>query len=590
MIIRHLLALVLSVCFFPTAQATTDDGTIWIYGSHFSRPNPNLELIEYTRAALESALHRPVRYREMEEYELRKALSENIPALAVAVAGTAQEQLHNNINAVATMCAPDSSDPDHAVGALVVTRNDRTDINRLEDLKGLKVSSNFPWGFTTTLTVLREFARFDRDPDSFADMIYTGWDHIDRLLRLRRGEADAAVIPSCLLERYRAEGKEILQGLKTVGAKRTASACLASTALYPSYTLLLNTKKFSGNEVKTIYRTVYSMPFYEGLGWGVTTDFSAVEDVYKTLRRGVYAPKPWTWKYLFHKYWQLMLMCLVVLVSWGLFTIRTTHLVKKRTAQLSASLEKEKRLSLEFARLNDRFGKAQKALVISLMSGMVAHELAQPIAGILLYVQSIGLFLKKSVGLDNKTKNRMETAVAEIEACASRAREIVQNVRSYSKAQQRETQPIWLKDLLQRVVARFIKYYGVREEAVTFNVFCDNVLVSGNELELELAFTNILKNSLDAAVSKDDLKIRIESFVGGSETITIEIADNGRRVDDETLLRMNEPLNSTKSKGLGLGLSIVRSIIEAHGGKLILTRVKPQGLLARFILPIASET
>lgn len=222
--------------------------------------------------------------------------------------------------------------------------------------------------------------------------------------------------------------------------------------------------------------------------------------------------------------------------------------------------------------------------MISLMSGMVAHELAQPIVGILLYVQSVGLFIKKAVGLDEKTKRRMETAVAEIEACASRAGEIVQNVRSYSKDQQRETQLIELKPLLERVVERFIKYYDVNEKAITFNVFCDNVLVAGNELELELAFTNILKNSLDAAKNKDDLRIRIESFTGGSETITIEISDNGRRVDDETLLRRNEPLNSTKSKGLGLGLSVGRFIIEAHGGKLILTRAvrtrsKSEGVL-----------
>lgn len=115
-----------------------------------------------------------------------------------------------------------------------------------------------------------------------------------------------------------------------------------------------------------------------------------------------------------------------------------------------------------------------------------------------------------------------------------------------------------------------------------------SILVSGDKLELELVLVNLLRNSLEAQNTDSILPIDISiSTEKGLALITI--SDQAKAMSQEEIWKIEKPLNSSKAKGLGLGLPIVKSIIEAHGGKITFRPNIPKGLIVEIQIPCLGE-
>lgn len=114
-----------------------------------------------------------------------------------------------------------------------------------------------------------------------------------------------------------------------------------------------------------------------------------------------------------------------------------------------------------------------------------------------------------------------------------------------------------------------------------------------DKTELELAVQNLLKNALHAVSSEKNPSVSVsvhkEKSSGGSPRIAISVSDNGPRLSDEAFEKLSSVLSSSKIDGLGLGLSIVRLIVENHGGQLAFFRGPENGLKAVIFLPEADE-
>lgn len=112
--------------------------------------------------------------------------------------------------------------------------------------------------------------------------------------------------------------------------------------------------------------------------------------------------------------------------------------------------------------------------------------------------------------------------------------------------------------------------------------------MKGNVLELTLVFVNLLKNAREAASERPAIAIEVSRSADVMEQVEISVYDNGNRISDERLSSLGQPLYSDKPNGLGLGLSIAKTIVEAHGGSISFRhsfRTDYQGLQVVVSLP-----
>lgn len=112
--------------------------------------------------------------------------------------------------------------------------------------------------------------------------------------------------------------------------------------------------------------------------------------------------------------------------------------------------------------------------------------------------------------------------------------------------------------------------------------------ILGDALELELIFHNLLKNAAEAVSEVSDPLVIASLSVTNREVIVV-ISDNGPRLSDEAFDRLSRLSASGKSDGLGLGLGIVRNLVEENGGRLVLTRNAPSGLRAELRFDLLPE-
>jgi two-component system sensor kinase FixL len=110
-------------------------------------------------------------------------------------------------------------------------------------------------------------------------------------------------------------------------------------------------------------------------------------------------------------------------------------------------------------------------------------------------------------------------------------------------------------------------------------------IVMADPLQIRQVLVNLLSNAIDAAADMADGIVRVRGC-HDSGTIVIEVDDNGRGVATEIAEHLFEPFQTTKTRGMGLGLPLSRQIIEAHGGRIWWERAMPQGTRFHVLLPV----
>lgn len=277
------------------------------------------------------------------------------------------------------------------------------------------------------------------------------------------------------------------------------------------------------------------------------------------------------------QYWPFIAMAFLVMMGLLLHSVTVSSLVRRRTAELVNALEHEKVLEAETQAAQNRFVRLQKVGVIGQMSSIIAHELRQPLGSIELYCYGL---LR---GLEDGTETPKMTAksVERINALVKRAADIVDQVRAYAKGDRQRT-PVELQAALVAAVAEARK--TTRTSGVPIRVNMQesvSLLVTANPLEIELIVVNLVKNAVEALEKRPGGEVTVTlSFSGGYAVVSV--ADNGDVITDEAWRRMRqEYLTSEKSAGLGLGLSIVRSMTEDLGGELRFDRPATGGLTAK---------
>ena len=111
-----------------------------------------------------------------------------------------------------------------------------------------------------------------------------------------------------------------------------------------------------------------------------------------------------------------------------------------------------------------------------------------------------------------------------------------------------------------------------------------DVLIQGNKLELQLALYNVLKNAIKA--SENGAAVITICLRREKAQAVLSVSDKSKKINQENLSKLTNEFHTSKGQGLGLGLPIVKSIVDNHGGSLKFTALEPRGLKVTFVFPI----
>jgi len=225
------------------------------------------------------------------------------------------------------------------------------------------------------------------------------------------------------------------------------------------------------------------------------------------------------------------------------------------------------------------------------MASAIAHELNQPLTAILNYVQAARRILQnKGLPIPPKAADAMDKAVGQ----ASRASAIVQNLRSFIQKGETERSVEDLNKVVGEATA--LGLVGAKETGISVRVelSAEPLSVFIDKVQIQQVVFNLVRNSIEAmAEAAPPRTLLVATLAARSATddslVEVSVSDSGPGLAPEIQAQLFQPFLTTKEKGMGLGLSICRSIIDAHGGRLQAIPNPDRGVTFRFTLPLADQ-
>ena len=213
------------------------------------------------------------------------------------------------------------------------------------------------------------------------------------------------------------------------------------------------------------------------------------------------------------------------------------------------------------------------------VSASIAHELKQPLSGMTTNAYAGLRFLERSM------PDEVKEALDEIVADGHRAAAVIESIRAMFKKDAENRTSLDINELINETLALTrgdLQRHGISVQT-TPNAKAPRV--RGDRIQLQQVLMNLITNAIDSMAAKDGARIlRLRSEIDGGRSVIVSVADTGTGIGSQEIERIFNPLFTTKSGGMGMGLSICRSIIEAHDGRLWVAPNKPEGAVFQFML------
>jgi two-component system sensor histidine kinase TtrS len=453
--------------------------------------------------------------------------------------------------------------PERALGSAVIVPTGSR-LHALEDLLGRRLAIVGRGGFGGYQVVWGELDALGIDPEAdLAELREVGFPMSGVIDALDAGLADAGVIRSCLLEDH----PDWAARFRVLSPRTEAGfPCATSTAVYPDWPLAA-LRHTSPELSRLVAIALLGMRTdRDGLAWTVPADYQSVHELFRRLEIGPYAYlRAPTLMVLAERYWPWVAGFALLIVGWILYTVRVEHLVQTRTAELREALAAREAMEARMRGAQEQAEHLSRLSVLGELSGTLAHELNQPLAAITNYAHS----LTRRADNQRLTEAAVREAAGEIAGQAERAASILGRIRAFARKRTASRESVAPRELVEEAVALFCGMLAHAPPVAVDDVLPPDLRIELDRLQIQQVLLNLLKNAWDASrglpAARQRVDIRLEVAEG---SLHIRVRDYGSGLDETARAQLFESFFTTKADGLGLGLSICRSIAEAHGGRL----------------------
>jgi C4-dicarboxylate-specific signal transduction histidine kinase len=231
--------------------------------------------------------------------------------------------------------------------------------------------------------------------------------------------------------------------------------------------------------------------------------------------------------------------------------------------------------------------RAARITTIGELTASIAHEVNQPLAAVVANADACVAWLSHA----NPNLTEARAAAERATQGATRASEVIVRIRSLINKATPKKAPVQINEIIRETAALAERQARSNDVSVEIQLAEGLPVVQGDSIQLQQVLLNLLMNGIEAMASNTERPRRLLIYSGpeGANQIHVVVQDTGVGVSPAILPRLFEPFFTTRSKGMGMGLSISRSIIEAHGGKLWAESNGMEGASFQFTLPSSDE-
>jgi signal transduction histidine kinase len=255
----------------------------------------------------------------------------------------------------------------------------------------------------------------------------------------------------------------------------------------------------------------------------------------------------------------------------------------------SGRLARERKREVEqTAALREQLAHIGRVGTLGEMAAGLAHELNQPLTAI--HLEASAALEPGSIGMSGVSESRGELlqAMSVIRDQSLRAGDIVRRMRTFARRSRPQRETTDIRPLIREVLALLDHDLRLSMIETTLAIGGDLPQVVVDRIEIQQVLVNLIRNAIEAMA---DPSVAVRRLAIETKTVPrhvrVAVADTGRGIDPAIAARLFHPFQSTKPAGLGLGLSISQSLIEAHGGRIGLEAQTGGGATFFFELPVA---
>jgi len=260
-----------------------------------------------------------------------------------------------------------------------------------------------------------------------------------------------------------------------------------------------------------------------------------------------------------------------------------TEELKNANFALLEQIAEQRRTAEILQQTRTELARVVRITTIGELTASIAHEVNQPLAAIVANADACVAWLAH----DNPNLAEARSAALRTTLGATRASEVISRIRSLIKKAPTERVPVQLNELVEEMAALAESQASRTDAEVEMHLLPEMPEVLGDRIQIQQVILNLIMNGIESMSTVIDRpkKLSIRTQVVNGDQAFVSVQDTGIGVSAENLGRLFEPFFTTRSDGIGMGLAISRSIIEAHGGRLWAVSTVDQGSVFQFTLP-----
>jgi PAS domain S-box-containing protein len=274
------------------------------------------------------------------------------------------------------------------------------------------------------------------------------------------------------------------------------------------------------------------------------------------------------------------------LVSRGQFVRGPRGQVVRRMGTM-IDITERKRIEVDFQRNREELAHVTRVATVGALTTAVAHELNQPLGAILSNAEAAEMFLMA----EPPALDEVREILADIRKDDQRASEVIRRMRNLLRKQELAPKLIEINDAVEEVLILLSIDASHRKVALKFEGTADLPSAWCDPVHLQQVVLNLVLNGMEAmaGMPEERRRVIVRTGRGDNGSVKIAVADSGAGIPEDRLPKLFEPFFTTKKDGMGMGLSIARTIVEAHFGKIWAENNSAGGATFYFTVPIAKE-